>query len=250
MKEAKQGFTISWQLVATILVITNVLMLVLWAPWTNSSSKDKAKIHSSGEGIVETAPDEFMFSVTFERPTQAEINALSTTIVDQIKKDGVAEADIKTSASVYDKIDEKSAPSITYPVRTIESNSLSVTVTARSKQVAEKVQNRLIENKAKGTLSPYGQFSVQKRKELRDQAREKAIEDAKSKAEKTAKSLGSKVGKVLEINESTGSGFPYPYPMADSAKMSAPSGGSEGNLPIQTGDSQLSYSVVVVFELR
>jgi uncharacterized protein YggE len=249
----KQSLSIKVDLrvVCLLLVLVIAGMFAVWRPWVVSATSTR-KITITGDATIKSEPDEFQFSPYYERKTSDEITALSKQINDKLTALGVDATDIKSSASNSGFSGVMIAPN-PGPV-TQDQLSMSLTITAHTKDMAQKIQDYLLTTSPKGSITPYPSFSKDKQKVLEKDARGKAIDDAKSKAEQTASGLGAKVGKVIEVQEGgsggMGCGSGIACPIAYDSVTTGTSGTVTKSLPVQAGTDEYSYSVTVVFELR
>jgi uncharacterized protein YggE len=113
--------------------------------------------------------------------------------------------------------------------------------------LAQKVQDYLVTTTPTGSVSPQSMFSEAKRQELNNQARDEATKDARAKAEQSAQNLGFKLGKVKSITD--GAGFDQIMPM-DAVVSTGSAEASVSRLAVQPGESELSYSVTVIYYIR
>lgn len=237
----KLNISLDLRIVCIILLVVIAGMLAMWQPWKDDSGSSQRKITISGEATLKAEPDEFVFYPSYTRKTLGEITTLSQDIVKKLKELGVADNQIKTNASSYDY------PELYAPKPAPDGdNALSLTVTINKKDLAQKVQDYLLTTNPIGSITPIPNFSTEKRKQLEDEARDKAIADAKSRADKTADGLDAKIGKVVEVKEGVSGGGIYPLLYGADSKSSR----SSESLPIQPGENEFSYRVEVVFELR
>jgi uncharacterized protein YggE len=249
-KARKQSLSIKLDLRFLCLLLVLVIsgMLAVWRPWSTTVATRKITI--TGQATVKSEPDEFQFSPYYERKTSDEITTLNKQINDKLTGLGVDATDIKSSASNY------GVSTMMYPNPVTEDQlSMSLTITAHNKDMAQKIQDYLLTTTPKGSITPYPTFSKDKQKILEKDARGKAIDDAKTKAEQTASGLGAKVGKVLEVQEGgsggIGCGGGTICPMALDSATSVSSGSvTTKSLPVQVGTNEFSYSVTVIFEIR
>ena len=158
-----------------------------------------------------------------------------------IRKAGIAERDIRTSGINLNpqyKYGENAPPQITgYQA----SNTVSITVRDLSK--LGKVLDSLVEEGANQVNGP--SFEVDKPEEAYDEARVSALKNAQARAQTYAAALGLKVRRIVSINEGGGS-MPRPIPMA---RMMAADAGMAKETSIAPGETTLSVSIDVVFEL-
>ncbi|MCE7936558.1 DUF541 domain-containing protein [Candidatus Saccharibacteria bacterium CPR2] len=248
----KLNFSIDCRILTVLLIVSIGIMLAIWQPWKNSTNDTpKNSITINGSSVVEAEPDEFIFNLYYETSgdtQQAATEALNkkvNEVTDKVKELGIDEKDITTdtSSSLYLSPEDDSSKTV----------STSLTIKARSKEIAQKVQDYVQTTDAVGSVSPYANFSKTKRDELENSARDKAIEDAKQKAEKTANSLGRKLGKVVSFTDmKDGLVLPMPYEDSNNGTPSAPLDDSVSNesTKIYPGQQDVDYSVEVVFELN
>lgn len=233
------------------LVVTNTLLLLgilasvllQWQPWDPAVSANTRKITVTGTALTEATPDQYQFSPIWTRDTTAEITALNDQIMTKLKELGVKDTQIKNNASRY------GSPEVFYsaPADGKQKTTLSITITVKDKDLAQKIQNYLLTTDPSGSITPYPSFSSPKQKELQVKLRAEATKDAKQKAEQTAEGLGAKVGRVIEISEGASEGF-YPMPIAVSDTSAVSS--SKDSISIQPGSDEYSYSVTAIFTLQ
>lgn len=233
------------------LVVINTLLLVgilasvllQWQPWDPALSANTRKITVTGMASTEATPDQYQFSPIWTRDTTTEITALNDQVITKLKELGVKDTQIKNNASRY------GSPEVYYSVPTEgkQKTTLSITITVKDKDLAQKVQDYLVTTDPSGSITPYPSFSSSKQKELQVKLRAEATKDAKQKAEQTAEGLGAKVGKVIEISEGISGGF-YPMPVAISDASGVSS--AKDSISVQPGSDEYSYSVTAIFTLQ
>ena len=230
-----------------LLLVSIFGLLVSSRPWQQSASTEKRKITVAGSSTIEALPDEYQFSPHFEQSgsdRQALEDSLTKTAneaIEGLKNLGVAEDDMKLDVSSYDN----------WYWRKGETGTIYayITVKVGDKELAQKVQDYLLNSDAKGSLTAFATFSENKKKELDDQAVSEAIDDARASAELQAKKLDAKVGKVLTISQSSDSVFPVAYDsLYTGADMSVDS--VESSLPVLTGQNEYTQSVTLTYELK
>lgn len=250
-----QSITIKFNawIICAILLLTNIITIGLWQPWADSSVSDRT-IVITGTTTIESEPDQFVFNPYYQKEgtdktaINTELGELSKTIVAKLKALGVKDSAIKTDASsydygIYEKVQETNVTA-----------TLSITVTLKDKNLAQKVQDYLATTSPSGSVTPQISFSTAKQIELEAEARTGALKDAKSKAEANVKQLGAKLGKVIKVSDITSSGItPLPW-MLDTARSSEPSSAdgsiTSSSYSIQPGLNEYSFSVEVTYELE
>lgn len=93
------------------------------------------------------------------------------------------------------------------------------------------------------------QFTSSRLNELQDEARAKAMLDAKRKATILAKAVGQKVGNAFTINDNTSSNGNYPRAVYNMAYKSSDMMESGGQVPIASGEIEITANVQVSFLL-
>jgi uncharacterized protein YggE len=202
----------------------------------------------SGTGRSSVAPDRFSFNVGVQTMANtvddavAENNRRVSSVIAVLKKAGATEKEIQTSGfSIWPQQDfkENSMPRVVgYQV----SNSITV----RSSKVGD-VGRYLGVAVGAGVNTASGiNFEVADPAKGRDQGLKNAFEDARAKASLLAESAGRKLGRTLSISEGSAAPPPQPYPiraMAMEAKVS-------GEVPVEAGMEEKTYTVTVLFELQ
>ena len=202
----------------------------------------------TGTSRVSLTPDRFSFNVGVQTqaPTVEEAvnenNSRVAGVIAALKKAGATDQEIRTSGfSVYPQqnyVQGQPPRVIGYQV----SNSVTVT----KKQIAE--AGRLLQvainagvNEASGL-----QFEVSDLARGRDQGLRAAFDDARAKAALLAQAAGRGIGRAITITEGAEPIGPRPMVMARTmAKAEAVS-----QVPVESGSSELTYIVSVVFEMR
>lgn len=247
---AKNSFTLrlDYRIIIGFLLLVILAMVVLWRPWEPRFDADSRTISVAGESVVSAAPDEYIFTPTYEFKNDdrdAAIKGLSdksNEIVTKLKQLGVSEADIKTESNGYDyptyTLDEKQESTPTY--------SLRMTITI-SRKLGEMVQNYLVTTSPVGSISPQYGFSDATRKDLESKARDESTKDARRKAEQSAKNLGFKIGAVKEVSDGSSLGS---APTMMRGDVGITEGALIDGLTVQPGENELSYQVNVVYFVK
>ncbi|MFA6397572.1 MAG: SIMPL domain-containing protein [Candidatus Paceibacterota bacterium] len=215
------------------------------------------QISFSGKGEVFAVPDiaNISFTARSEAKTITEAqktNALKTnTALDMLRKNGIAEKDLKTMGMNYvPKYEYQKIACITYPCPEGKSVITGYTV---SQTISVKIRNtddtgKITEELAKVGITEMSgpDLAIDNEDGLKAEARKLAIDDAKTKAEILAHDLGVKLGKVISFNESGD----YPVYYEKSAMMSlAPIAG--GVVPeIPKGENKVTSNVTITYEIK
>lgn len=204
-----------------------------------------------GEASEDIAPDRatLNFGIVTERPLAAEAAAenarVATTVLDELKTLGVADADIRTEGVTLTPVtdQERDPKGRVVSVRKyfVARNDLSVRVRDLAK--AGEMAGRLID---RGVNSFQGvHYDYSKPEAKMDELRAKAVKDALRRAEAYAGALGLQLARVLEIRPAD-EAFPQPRPYAMKAASAAPDGAPA---PMRPGVQRISARVAVVWAL-
>jgi uncharacterized protein YggE len=222
----------------------------------NGDSKDAQKdtIVVSGKGELTVKPDiaTVSFSVMEEnmdvKKASDAVNTKIALIIATLKKDGVVEADIKTTGySVYPRYDYTSSSVYPYGGKQVLAGydvTQSIEVKIRDLANASKVVTDL------GTLKVTDMsglnFTEDKYDDLVRQARDSAIADARDQATKLAKSLGVRLVKIVSYSE----GGNYPYPVYAAKTMGAGMMDSVSSAVLPTGTDKITSNVSITYEIK
>jgi len=211
-------------------------------------------INVSGTGEAFQAPDLATFTFTVQEETlvvsdaQNKVNTQVADILSFLKKNGVAEKDIRTLGyNIYPRYEYSSA---IYPGYPQGKQTLAGYVVSQNVEV--KVRKLTDAGTIVGSMGELGatdvsglQFTVDKEDAVLREARQKAIEDAQTKATQLAKDLGVKLVRIVNFSESGN----YPYPVYYAKGMGAMSADSApAQLP--SGENQFISNVSITYEIR
>ncbi len=207
--------------------------------------------HAQGTGKAVAAPDTATVTVgiTQDAPTvadaQSKVNAAMDKIINDIKKLGIEEKNIKTqNYSVY--------PKYNYALGTnkIDGYTVSQNLEIKVKPIGK--INQIIDAATAGGANIVNQasfgFSDELKKKLEDQARQEAVKDAKSKAESLAGAAGIRLGRVIDVTENT-----TDYIIRPMMEKAAPIGGTDSveiqpPTTITPGENTVSSTVDISYE--
>lgn len=203
----------------------------------------------SGTGKVTVVPDIAKITLGIEesgvslKETQNSVNKKSKNLTEALKKLGIGEKEIKTiSYDIYPEYNYETTPQKITGYRI--STGYEVTV-----KDFDKINDVLTKATEVGTnIIGNINFEVNEetKKEKLQEAREEAVKEAKEKAEGLAKAANISLGKIINISESQG--IDYPRPMA--LKEIAIGAGEEIKPDIQPGETEISVSVSLTYEIR
>ncbi len=234
-------------IVALVVVTASSLRWLGRTPELRIQTTSPRTLVVSGEGKVEAKPNVGVIQAAIETEGKTTEVIQRTnddrirTVVDFLKGQGVAAADIQTT-------DYNLSPSYFYPPnRKPQLNGYmltqGLTIKVRDLTKAGGIMGALT---SKGVNRINGiNFIIDKPEQLLAEARTKAITVARTQAEQIATGLGVKIGRVLSYNEGSNSIQP-PVPMrmmSMGAMTAAPS-------PIEPGSQEEQVNVTITFELE
>ncbi len=247
------SFDLKWVVIFLLLVIVG--LVVAWRPWSPKVSSQSRTISVTGDAEIKAAPDEFVFSPSYDfkdadkAAALAALTSKQAEIVAGLKKLGVTDKQIQTDSSGYDQDYSYDDTDKTYDY------TLDLTITLDNAALTQKVQDYLVGTSPTGSVSPDAQFSDAKQKQLEAQGRDQATKDARTKADQSAKNLGFTLGAVKTVSDDDGvsygggCGQGAACPLASEA-LGANTDSATKSLSVQAGQSSVSYSVTVVYYVR
>jgi uncharacterized protein YggE len=207
----------------------------------------------TGSSHVTVTPDRFSFNATVQTiaPTVEEAvnenNTKVAAVIAALKSAGATAEEIRTSNfSIYPQQDYSQQQQGKLP--RVIGYQVSNSITVTRKQVAD--AGRLLQTAiAAGVNQSSGlNFFVSDPARGRDQGLTLAFADARAKASLLAQAAGRNLGPAMSISEGGSSPMPPPRPMM-SRVMAAQAVVAE-TVPVESGSSDLSFTVSVVFALR
>ena len=201
----------------------------------------------SGNGVATAAPDMAVVNLGVQNRAKTAQEALRQNsakmraAIDELKKLGVAEKDIQTSGvSIHPQYDYQTNRS--EPKLTGYNASNGVTVKLRDLERAGGIIDKVVASGA-NTLNNIS-FGFSKPQPLRDAAQKDAVANARAQAKLLTEAAGVKLGKPVTIT----SGYiaaPSPQPKYARAMVE-----SDSAVPLQAGESSITASVTIVFEIE
>lgn len=210
---------------------------------------------ASGDGKVTAVPDQATVEagVTEQSATvsdaQDKVNSKSKKIIDEIKKLGISDKDIKTTNySVTPNYGNGEPVPMMYPIRGRGNNIVGYTVTqnleinVKDTSKVNSVIDTATKNGANIAQGANFTFSDDTKISLENKARAMAVAKAKQKAQSLAKAAGINLGKVLNVVESSNNfGGPIPLAAGTAEKSQTPT-------DITPGENTVSVSVTIYYE--
>lgn len=212
---------------------------------TTNSSLFKAEGRGEAAGVPKTA--QFFVGVTKSAPTpeeaQEEANSVANDIINELKKLGVKEKDIKTS-------DYQINPQYRFPETGEAQQITGYTVTQTLDVKAEDIDlaNKAVDAAVKSGANLLGSVSFvlsdEDMKKLEGEARKEAIKEAREKAESIADLSGIRLGKVINIEENSGAGIiPLRAQGGDGLEK-------DTSTKLSPGETKVEITVTLFYETR
>jgi hypothetical protein len=201
----------------------------------------------TGLGEAAAAPDQAMLQIGVQADGKTAAEALKAmtarmnATIARLKSGGIADKDMQTSGlSLNPRYNYETRPQNPQIVGYTASNMLSVKLRDLSKA------GTLIDAAVSDGANTLGglSFGFANPKPLENEARADAVADAKSKAETLAKAAGVSLGPILQIQD--GYAAPSPQPMYEARAMAS----DAKAVPIAPGESTLSASVTLIYEIK
>lgn len=241
----------------TGLVILGVFLGgILLFPWRlvdwgkiRIAEEETVTVSGYAEGVVENNVASFTARVEAfgddKEMVVEEVNEGMSDLIELVKDFGIDKDDIQTqSVSVYQREeylrDDEGWSGEVREGQWRASNSIEVTL--REVERASELATLLSEAGAVDMYGPRLTVDSKGRQIAEKELMVEAVEDAREKAEIMAEAADKRLGEVVQLMESEVGG------MRLESVMSLPKVG--GGVPIETGSSEISKSVVVVFELK
>jgi uncharacterized protein len=195
----------------------------------------------TGEGIVETSPDQATISLGVTTNADTAVAALAANsdamakMMEQLKAAGVAQSDLQTSnLSLNPNWSGYGSSSSQTIDGYVASNMLNVRV--RDLDALGSILDAAVSDGA-NTMNGIT-FGLSEPNPVMNEARTRAVADATSRATVLATAAGAVLGPIVSITE--GGTFPGPAPMFRA---------ETSGVPIATGELAMTASVTVTFEI-
>ncbi len=216
-------------------------------------------ISVTGSAEVFLKPDvaTFTYTVMEEGKTTTEAQDKATkknnAVVDALKKAGIEEKDIKTSAynvyPKYDYINARCLQDICPPSRSVISGyevSQSIEVKVRAIDKAGDILALVGSNNVSNVSGL--NFVIDDMDAAKAEVRNKAIADAKEKAKALSKELGVRFDRIINFSE--GGDYGYPYLSARSEAMGVATMDSKISPQVPTGENKITSQVTLTYSIN
>ncbi len=236
-----------WAVLALV-VILSLYFLVSINQKLNTAATTNT-VSFSGEGKVLANPDVAMLDLaivteaTTSKAAQDQNSAKSQALTDFLKKQGIAEKDIKTTGyNIYPQ----------YSYRPSEKPTISGYQVNQSIQI--KIRDLTNTDKVLDGVVSVGvnqinnlQLTIDSPEKLKAEARQKAITDAKNKADELEGQLGIRLGRIVNFSENIGG---YPGPIMYAKEVSGQGGMGGGGPSVPTGENEIVVSVTITYQIK
>jgi len=244
---------------ATLFMLAGAVNKMKEGKYIGQGNKVTNTISVSGSGEIYAKPDLAIadFSVVTSGKTVAETITSNSqkmnAVIDAIKKSGVNEKDLKTTN--YSLVPNYQYPQVQaqiYPylpsVGTIVGYQITQTLEVKIRNLDNVGQIVQVATQSGANQVGNMQFTIDNPDEFKNQARTQAINEAKAKAKELASELGVSLGRITNFSENNY--FPYDYATANMS-VSGKGGGAAVPAPeIQTGESKVTSSVSITYEIN
>lgn len=201
----------------------------------------------TGEGEATAIPNkaDISFGVTKTSTriadAQTQVNTAINAILSELKKQGIAEKDIKTTNySVYPDYDYAGGRN------SIRGYTVTQQINVKVKPI-DKV-NTVVDLITQNGANMVGGISFSlddnERKKLQQEARRQAVDAAKEKAQSLAALAGIKLGRIVDVQE----GFAAQPPIYRTTLEAPAAGGDQTN--ITPGENTISITITLSYETR
>ncbi len=254
----KKGFDLIGAIVVFFVLLFVYTKFLGPIPFTvnNINTTTTDVFQSTGTGKASAAPDEALISLgvttqgTNVEQAQNSANAASTKIINALKAQGVEEEKIKTTNYSIN-------PNYSF---TGDNQRITGYTVSQNFEVEVPIgkTNQVVDAGTEAGANMVGNISFKlndkKQLELKNTARKEAVENAKASAQGLAKASGIKLGKIINVTESTGTGYPMPFTMATKAMDTAQGGDVLIQNPerevssITPGESNVEVTVILTYQ--
>lgn len=206
----------------------------------------------SGEGKASATPDLAIINsgVVTEGKTARDAldanTAAMAKLVEAIKAAGIEDKDIATSGfSVQPRYIYSQRNDGTQEPPRISGYEVRNTVTVKVRDLT-KLGGILDKAVTEGSNQIDSlSFDIADKKKLYEDARKAALADARAKADLYAEAAGVKLGRLRELSEQMGGGFPPPRPMMRMEMKAA----TQADVPVERGEQEIAVNVTATWEI-
>lgn len=235
-----------------LFLLTSAMSVLAQSPQPATAMRAPMEsVSVSGTGRSSVVPDRFSFNVGVQTQANTVDDAVTqnnkrvAAVIAALKAAGAQDKDIQTSNfNIWPQQDYRD----NQPPRILGYQVVN-SVTVRSTKVADAGRLLGIAIGAGVNTSSGINFEVADPARGRDQGLRAAFDDARAKAALLAQAAGRTLGPVLMISEGVHSIPPQPHPAAMQRTM-AMEGRVAGDVPVEAGTTEQTYTVSVTFELR
>ena len=246
-------------LIAILIIFLAVLGILKYSSkltWSfhTMTTPGESAFRVSAVGDVYASPDTAEISLGVEKEAktvakaQEDINEVNNQLIDDLKKLGVEEKDIKTTQYGINPRYEYERES---GKRNLVGYSATVSILVKTKDF-EKL-NQIIDTATGAGINRLNglSFVIEDKDAVRAEARDQAIDKAKDKAKAIAKASGMSLGKIINVSVSDGDYYPVPRAVSyETDMMKGMGGGIEEATQVEAGETKISVSVTLSYEIK
>lgn len=211
------------------------------------NTNNETPFEATGTGSAAGAPNKALISLGITESAlsvleaQNRANQKAEAIIDNLKRLGIPDKDIKTSNYSIN-------PDYSFSGSSQKITGYTVNQNFEIKTPIDKA-NEAIDESTQAGANLVGNISFtlddDKKLELENEARKEAVEMAKKSAEGLAKASGIKLGKIINVRENTGGGIIRPLMME---AKDATGGSIENPTSITPGESKIEINVTLTYQ--
>ena len=232
-----------------VLIILALFLLVEINQISNTAATTNT-VSFSGEGKITAKPDIAVISASIvtqavDSKSAQDSNSTKSNAVDSfLKKQGIAEKDIKTSGYNI-------TPQYKYPPYGGQATITGYQVT-QSYEIKVRDLTRVsailsgLVTAGANQVNNLG-LQIENPDALKSQARQLAIDNAKKKAQELEKQVGIRLGNIVNFSEGNNG---YPVPMYDLKSSGIGMGGGGPEPTISTGENDVVVNVTITYQIK
>ncbi|MBU2632811.1 SIMPL domain-containing protein [Patescibacteria group bacterium] len=247
MKEFKKPFLLILFLFLSLFIFTKFFGPIPFSVTSTVTTKSNF-FTSTGQGEATGIPDTARVSIGVAQQgqsveqTQEKTNQLAERVIEEIKKLGIGEKDIKTTNySINPRQDFSAGSNKIIGYEATQNLEISTKDTTKINQVVDVATL----NGANLVGGVQFIFSPEKQKEIEKKAREEAVRNAKEKAQSLANAAGISLGKIVDVQEN--SGIESPRLLMQKADLEI---NDRTNTNITPGENKVIVTITLSYETK
>lgn len=217
----------------------------------------KTTLSVNGEATVKAAPDEYIFSPSYQvkdanqTTAKSKVTETGNAVIAKLKELGLTDSMLVTNVYVNEDYDYRVMPTTDgKPTPDGYVATYTVTATVNDLELAKKVQEYLATTDVTGPVTPTSTFSDETQRKLEREARRLALEDAKQQANDTASTLGVSIRGIESIGEPSWGGPVIPLGIAEDRAASTMVAPESARPELLVGEQDVTFQIQVVYRVR